>query len=162
MKKFFRNLAVWFCVAGVALFALVWIRGLLRKDQISLPIGAGGVIVISHPHHLMIQRANVLVPRLPASWKLWDSPIPARMAYLEVRFVHDPNAWCLWLPHWLPMLLLSGLPIWQLVRRSRQRGRVARGLCVNCGYDLRASGERCPECGAVIATSDGIGSGAIA
>jgi hypothetical protein len=28
--------------------------------------------------------------------------------------------------------------------------RERMGLCVNCGYDLRASSERCPECGAFL------------
>jgi hypothetical protein len=33
-------------------------------------------------------------------------------------------------------------------RRASSRRR-AKGLCVHCGYDLRASPEQCPECGAV-------------
>jgi hypothetical protein len=36
------------------------------------------------------------------------------------------------------------------VRRAlRRRQRQSRGLCRVCGYDLRASGGRCPECGNV-------------
>ena len=30
------------------------------------------------------------------------------------------------------------------------RFRLRHGLCPKCGYDLRASGERCPECGVEI------------
>jgi hypothetical protein len=41
-------------------------------------------------------------------------------------------------------MLLALLPYWRLHRRESRR---AAGLCIACGYDLRASGERCPECG---------------
>jgi hypothetical protein len=33
------------------------------------------------------------------------------------------------------------------VRLARQAMRLREGLCVKCGYDLRASTDHCPECG---------------
>ena len=50
------------------------------------------------------------------------------------------------LPHWLLFLLSSLLPVfWFRSARRRRRERV--GTCKNCGYDLRASTSKCPECG---------------
>ena len=43
---------------------------------------------------------------------------------------------------------LVGLPVALiLLRRDKWVERCKRGLCVRCGYDIRASAERCPECG---------------
>lgn len=48
-----------------------------------------------------------------------------------------------------------------LVRRhrlTRSELRFYQSKCINCGYDLRASGEQCPECG-TIQTLNGIKKG---
>jgi hypothetical protein len=53
-------------------------------------------------------------------------------------------------PIWVAMVPTAVLPIVWVMRRirgSNWRERVTRGLCGRCGYDLRASPDRCPECG---------------
>ena len=50
-------------------------------------------------------------------------------------------------PPWFVMLLCLIAPSRAIVRWARRRKRTPDGACINCGYDLRASPDRCPECG---------------
>jgi hypothetical protein len=48
------------------------------------------------------------------------------------------------------MTILSLLWLRLVARQVRRRRRKKLGLCLECGYDLRASKERCPECGTAV------------
>jgi hypothetical protein len=53
------------------------------------------------------------------------------------------------IPYWF-LALSAAVPPLVALKRIRKRRRLSRpGLCAVCGYDLRASPERCPECGAI-------------
>ena len=62
--------------------------------------------------------------------------------------------WFVRIPYWWFAVLFALLYILSLrkhVRMARRQDRLRRGLCPACGYDLRASKEKCPECGTAIA-----------
>ena len=51
------------------------------------------------------------------------------------------------LPFWLLMCVSAVLPVGWWLRRLKARRWKRAGRCLTCGYDLRASKDRCPECG---------------
>jgi hypothetical protein len=77
--------------------------------------------------------------------------------YWIIKFLNTKRsgAWAMnvvAVPWWSLAAVSAILPAWWYLRHRRRRlvrQRVAAGLCVRCGYDLRESPERCPECGAV-------------
>jgi hypothetical protein len=77
----------------------------------------------------------------PVQWRAWRFADPAiRSDNRRVR-----------LPHWLLALICGALPFTFLTLSTCRavRRRAAAGECPKCGYDLRATPERCPECGDV-------------
>ena len=86
--------------------------------------------VVNPPSVITAGRWGFVIRRIPVSGGTWSGT-------LHMVVVHD----------WLPVAAAALLPGAWLFRRVRMRNR-RPGLCTICGYDLRATPGRCPECGA--------------
>jgi hypothetical protein len=72
----------------------------------------------------------------------------AGFAYYRYEFgTHGSSKSAILLPFWLLVASTIPLPASWIVVRRRARNHSKTGLCQSCGYDLRASAGRCPECG---------------
>lgn len=61
--------------------------------------------------------------------------------------VVDQTSWDIAIAH--RTIVIVSLAAFALFARLGWRRRFAPGYCQKCGYDLRVTPERCPECGAV-------------
>lgn len=121
--------------------------------------------VTDDPQHLQ--------ERMAEGWDYWrrdglaneDLPPMVQPAALRFGFYGDMEAWeepgqhswymALLVPYWAmtSLFLLVGVAGAATIATRRERDRKRQGLCLSCGYDLRESGDRCPECGRRIAAS---------
>jgi hypothetical protein len=56
-------------------------------------------------------------------------------------------------PDWFVAVIATILPVTWLLFARHSRNRRKLGLCPRCGYDVRASPDRCSECGQALSTS---------
>ena len=68
-------------------------------------------------------------------------------ALLDPTFPQVASGYELRFPLWLPTILLLAVSCWRVPPSMKRYRRRVRGMCEACGYDLRASPDRCPECG---------------
>ena len=62
------------------------------------------------------------------------------------------SGWSVHVPDWFLVLAFAIAPLARIAVAARYRERLREGRCPGCGYDLRASPDQCPECGAVRST----------
>jgi hypothetical protein len=78
----------------------------------------------------------------------WSPKAGGALKNTKFRTWSSPTTFVVAVPHWFLLLLVTLLGVWAYRRRGRDLG-----LCYKCGYDLRASSGRCPECGTPLPAS---------
>jgi hypothetical protein len=57
---------------------------------------------------------------------------------------------CIRIGYWQALVACTIIPTCWCIVRSRNHVARMRGHCTTCGYDLRATPRRCPECGTLV------------
>jgi hypothetical protein len=163
---------IWAVAGGVLLLAMpaLWGVSYLRGDSI-LWLRGGGMSFMVNSYHgrvgVWIMAGHVTMGQPPQLVHLADAGFAESAIGWgpDNGFAIHGRDWLYWcdfpagqsmlgaasrlvvLPHWLLCVPAAGSILLAARRGLRRRYRRRRGLCEVCGYDLRHSAERCPECG---------------
>lgn len=107
----------------------------------------------SRPHsdvgryQVILRWLGLVLPRVALVRIYQDRVSNMRVRMFKTRLPIPMAACVCEVPIWTMALLIGSGPIWRAGLRARRR---RRACCEQCGYDLRASASRCPECGTPI------------
>jgi hypothetical protein len=76
---------------------------------------------------------------------LWDW----NLAHVKLNLLGGCDLFYMVLPIWALLPPCMVFPIFALIQKHRRRRRLFGVECLICGYDLRATPGRCPECGTI-------------
>jgi hypothetical protein len=146
---------------------VLWARSYRACDVLVRPRGpTDRVCVTSEFGKLVVEVEAPQHAAIPDGWEYFDSPLPRRWPVPRgtlgfdlygaqvthyVRLPPTPLKGVA-MPYWFLVLFTATLPtaaLARLRRRATALRRASKGLCARCGYDLRASPARCPECGSL-------------
>ncbi|MDB5301545.1 MAG: hypothetical protein JWO87_3208 [Phycisphaerales bacterium] len=171
LLKFLAQFSLALCIAT----ALLWVRSYWVEDEVSRDrqVNEWKDAYEQHSWSLRFSRGrfyffhgtNCFKPREWASDPGWDysKSRPRALEFIDDQSTHRfdrlgvgagafhfgavTGVEAMW-PHWLVCFGAILLPAARFGTKRQLRHRVALNLCSTCGYDLRASPNRCPECGA--------------
>jgi hypothetical protein len=137
------------CLVLFAATVALWLMSYRRGDGVGWNVRGATQHVYSEYgtlrfHHLPQPREGYW---LVGHWVV--KPNPAQRGSFGFYFRRQSGYTDIYVPHWFLLMLMALLPVLCLLSRHRARRRSREGLCPSCGYDLRATPDRCPECGAV-------------
>lgn len=142
-------MAVGLPLVGAVAAAALWLRSGVVTDRVLIGTGDYGVVVSSadgrvglsvtrwtrpKPRGVVVEHARVFRPAANSGLFGWSA---GSHGYFE--------CWC---PHLLVVIAGAATAV---VLFHRRQATVRLGACLGCGYDLRATPERCPECGLLVA-----------
>jgi hypothetical protein len=145
------------CVATVA----IWIRSWSHMDQLLWRNTHVGICVVASSGDLGIVFENAnskpLTPFI--SYDRNDEPLKISGAMQQHHTVlgvsigygrvPELSYRAIIVPVWF-LSLASAAACWRLIRSAARGGESGQALCRVCGYDLRATPNRCPECGTAV------------
>ena len=175
MKRCWFNIMAAFSLLLCAATLGLWVRSYYVMDDlcwsprfsnasaIELNIFRGGMTYwnldyLDGPYYPALLYQSVAVREL--SWPGLASVYPGGRfrrwswaGFEWIQLIGGTRNWSIRAPFWIFVLATSIFPLlwfWRRRRHRRQTLALAVHGCLNCGYDLRASKERCPECGTAI------------
>lgn len=159
-----------------AIACMLWIRALSRRDELIGNFLNHFVRLTSYDTGLSFQW-DPIAAQQPEHWTLTSRPalfMPghfkwffecyierqptcisygcfsysrANSNYMESGLLMHGKIYLFEVPQWFFIICFGFLPTRAMLRRAKRRRRERNALCVICGYDLRATPDRCPECG---------------
>jgi len=132
-------------VGGVA-FALQTARSCFVSEKLAWHRGMTLFEIGTDYGRLNIYAEHMIWPEKAAHfWRLPHEPHRPWLAPACRYF--DSRSWSLEIPLWLLSLLMVATSVVWKWRHTREH---PSECCRDCGYDLRATPQRCPECGMIV------------